>query len=253
MLFRSCIAEARAKLETSKRPQSTDAELKAATQSVEAVNEAIETRAALEKKDKGYAAQADRARNELGKLAGDLEFARQANALRHATVDALAAGTAAARSAAEPGKLRSQKEHYEKALARFRSCESEGTSQLADNAALASAPILLEGQPSTPKEVIARCRERAQESDERYKQVALLVQFDEGPKRAYEAARKLVTEKKKPQAITQFEECISSGLILQNRSPEMKERKFQVAGASMTLAEVTGQCISQRKALRAAK
>ena len=245
------IAGTRAKLEAAKQPTATDPDIEAASQSVEQVNRAIEAKVVLEKQDKGYAAQADRARNELQRLREALEFAKQARTLRRLTVEALAAGASAADSAAAAPDLRTQKEQCEKAIDEFKSCESAGTAMIGENRALAKVAMLVDGQPSTAKEVIAQCVQRAQATEQSLKQVLPLLAFEEGPKRSFETAKVLLAQAKKNEALNQFDECISTGLILQHRNPELKDRKFEVAGASMTLTDLVQQCVKDRKPLKA--
>jgi hypothetical protein len=243
------ISGAKSKVEAAKKPEATDADLEAAAQSVDAVIQAMEARAPLEKQDKGYAAHADRARNEYARLVEGLEFAKHARALRRQTAEALAEGASAADAAAALQNLRAQKEHYEKALAQFRACES-ASSMVQGNRMLASLAVLVDGRPSTAKEVIALCSKRLEPTEQLLNQVVALIRFEEGPKRSFETGKGLLAQNKKSEALGQFDECISSGLILQNRNPQLKDRKFEVAGSTMTLSELTKQCISQSKALR---
>ena len=86
--------------------------------------------------------------------------------------------------------------------------------------------------------------------DGQLKQVLPLIAFDEGPKKFFEAGKGFLGKSKTAEALKQFDECISSGAILQNRSPEIKERKFEVAGGSTSLPELIQACIAQKKALK---
>ncbi len=83
--------------------------------------------------------------------------------------------------------------------------------------------------------------------------------FEEGPKKAYEAAKGLIGKGKKPEALAQFDECIATGIILGQRSPELKDRKFNVAGTETTLSTLStlsalsalvATCTGQSKSLR---
>jgi hypothetical protein len=42
----------------------------------------------------------------------------------------------------------------------------------------------------------------------------------------------------------------ATGVTLQYRNPELKERSFEVAGTTITLSELTKVCSAQSKALR---
>ncbi|MHB8874125.1 MAG: coiled-coil domain-containing protein [Myxococcaceae bacterium] len=248
-LLTETITGAKARLEAAKQPSATDPDIDSASRSVEAVGKAIEAQASLEEQDKGYAAHAERARVDLERLNEALDFAKQARALRRQTVEALSAGASAALSAAADRDLRSQKGRYEKAVAQFRSCESAGESLVKENRALANIVVLVEGDPSTPKDVTALCAEKAKATEQLLKQVVALIGFEEGPKRGYEAGKGLLANDKKSEALTQFYDCISSGKILLHRNPELKDRQFQVAGASMTLHEVIQLCLKHRDSL----
>ena len=117
-------------------------------------------------------------------------------------------------------------------------------------APLAKVAVLLDGQPSTPAAVTAQCGQRAVATDQMVKEIVPLIAFDDGPKKAFEAAKNLLNKGDKSGALAQFDECVATGVILQNRSPEIKEKKFDVAGTSLTLPEVITQCSAQRKQLR---
>jgi hypothetical protein len=243
------VANARAKLEAAQQPQARDAEVEAGSKSVEALTQLIEARGELEAKDRTYAANAERAREQLGRFYEALELARQARALRKATGEAFAAAASAADAGAKARELRLQKEHYEKAIARFKSCESEGTSMLKENAALARVAVLVEATPNPVRDVIALCGERMKATEQQLAEVMLTYGFEQGPKRSYELGKTLLAKSKKQEALEQFGECISSGMIHQHRYPEVKDRKFQVAGASLTVEELLDQCRQQRKTL----
>ena len=249
-LVNEAIAAAKARLEGAKRPDATDSDIAAATQSLRSVSQAIESRASIEQQDKGYAVHAANAREQLDRLQEGVEFAKQARVLRRRTVEALDLGVTAVNSAGAAQELRAQRAQYEKAIAQFRSCQGEGESMIEQNRALANVTMLLDGAPTSAKDVIALCAKRTAETDQSLKQVVALIRFDEGPKRSFETGQVLLAQAKKSEALSQFDECVASGLILQNRNPELKDRKFEVAGASMTLGDVLQQCISARKPLR---
>lgn len=245
-------AAAKAKVDAARLPEASDADLAAATKSVELVGKTIEAQAGLEKQDKGYADRAAKARADLQRLNESLDFGKQARELRRQTVEALAAGAAGADGA--PGKpLRGQKDQYEKAIAQFRSCVGTGGSMLAENRALEGVALFVDGKKTPAKDVIALCTTRLENTEKLLVLVKPLIAFDEGLKQNYEKGRALLAQSKPADALKHFNECISSGGILQNRSPELKERKFEVAGAEMTLPEVIQQCIANRKALMAKK
>jgi hypothetical protein len=81
------------------------------------------------------------------------------------------------------------------------------------------------------------------------KDVTPMIKFEDGPKKSFESAKDLLGKSKKTEALAQFNECIATGVILGQDYPDMKERKFDIAGGSLTLNEIVQQCRGQRKAL----
>src|SRR5581483_5902683 len=107
-------------------------------------------------------------------------------------------------SGASTQDLHARKSQYEKAVAAFKSCETDGSSMIKSNVALAKAVILVDGRPSTPKEVIAQCGQRAEATGKLLDEVVGLIRFDEGPKRDFESAQSLLSHSKKNEAAHQL-------------------------------------------------
>ena len=246
----AALGAARSKIEAARQPATTDAELEEAGKRLDAAIKEVETRAALEQQDKGYAAHADKIRNALVGQQEALEFAKQARELRKKTGDALSAGLVAS-AAAGSGELRSQKTQHEKALAHFKACKEEGAALVEGNPALAKVVVLVDGAPHTPKEVISQCGQKAEATAVLIKPLIALIAFDEGPKRAYEKAKALLAQGNKVEALAQFDECTATGVTLQYRNPELKDRQFEVAGLNISLSDLNKQCTAQSKTLRA--
>jgi hypothetical protein len=240
---------AKVKLEAAKQPDSTDAQLTDAAAGVEALNQAIETQTAMETQDKAYYAQANKARDQFFKLVEGLERAKQVREVRKRTVEPYSAGVAAV-SSAETADLKTQKTQYEKAITQFKSCTTEGGGMVKEYPNLSNAALLLDGRPSTPREVLGLCAQRTSATEALLKQVIPFLAFEEGPKRAFEKAKGLLAKGTKPDALAQFDECIATGIILQQRNPELRDRKFTVAGTDLSLNELIQQCTGQSKALR---
>jgi hypothetical protein len=251
---RSRLAEqvtlAKEKLEAVKVVSSTDADIELASKSVDALMQAIEARAELERQDAGYAASAERARNELLRLVGALEFARQARALRRTTGEALAAANAAAEAAASSADLRKRKELYASAMGRLKACQDDGARMLKENAMLAAVDVLVGGIPTRPTEVMAQCAQRAEALQEPQKQVDVRLRFNEGPRKAYESAKSLLSKSRKNEALEQFNECIVAGRVMENWYPDFKDHKFDVGGASMSVVELIQACVRERRPLQ---
>lgn len=244
---------AKAKIETARAPEGTDADLNAAVQSVEAINKLLETQSGLEKQDGAYAAAAEKSRNNLYGLMERLELAKISRELRKQTGEALAAGSAAVDAGAAEKNLRNRKTQYDKALSQFKSCQSQGTALLTANPALTKLPVLVDGHTNSPREVMAMCSQRADATDALSKEIVPLIKFEDGPKKSYEAGVSLLGKSKKPEALAQFNECVATGLIIAHDYPDMKERKFDVAGGSMTLNAVVQQCVGNRNSIQGKK
>jgi hypothetical protein len=245
------VATAREKVEAVKVVSSTDADIEVASKSVDALMQAIETRAELERQDAGYAASAERARNELLRLVEALEHAKQERALRRMTGESLAAANAAAAAAASSTDLRKRKQLYSSAMEKLKACQDDGARMLKENARLATADVLVGGVPTKPKEVLAQCAQKAEALQEPQKQVDVRLGFDEGPRKAYELAKSHLSKSRKNEALEQLNECIVAGRLLENRYPDFKNQKFDVGGASMSVIELVQACAKERKPLQA--
>jgi hypothetical protein len=246
------VTTAKEKLEAAKRVSSTDGDIEAASKSVDAVMQTFEARAELERQDAGYAAYAERARNELLRLVEALEFARQARALRRMTGEALAAASAASEAAASSADLRKRKALYAGAMEKLKACQDDGARMVKENTSLAAVDVLVGGLPIKPQEVMAQCAQKAQALQEPQKKVDVQLRFDEGARKAYDSAKSLLSKGRKSEALEQFTNCIAEGRILENRYPEFKEQKFDVGGTRMSVLELIQVCVKERKPLQAA-
>jgi len=244
------VTTAKEKLEAAKRVSSTDGDIEAASKSVNDVMQTFEARAELERQDAGYAAYAERARNELLKLVEALEFARQARALRRMTGEALAAASAASEAAASSADLRKSKALYASAMEKLKACQDDGARMVKENAGLAAVDVLVGGLPIKPQEVMAQCAQKAQALQEPQKKVDVQLRFDEGARKAYDSAKALLSKGRKSEALEQLNECIAEGRILENRYPEFKEQKFDVGGTRMSVLELIQACVKERKPLQ---
>jgi hypothetical protein len=249
VLLAERVAQAKEKLDATKPVSSTDADIETASKSVEELMQAIEVRAELERQDAGYASYAERTRNELLKLVESLEASKQARALRRTTGEALAAAHSASEKAASSSDLRKRKELYASAMEKLKSCQEEGARMLKENAKLATVDVLVGGLPVRPEEAMAQCAQRAETLREPQKKADAQLRFDEGPKKAYEAAKAHLSKSRKNEALAQLNDCVVEGRILENRYPDIKDHKFAVGGANMSLAELIQVCVKERKTL----
>jgi hypothetical protein len=244
------VTTAKEKLEAAKVISATDADIETASKSVDALMQAMEARAELERQDAGYAASAERARNELLRLMEALDLARQGRALRQMTGEALTAANAATEAAASSSDMRKRKQLYASAMEKLKACQDEGARMLKENARLASVDVLVGGVPARPQEVVAQCAQKAEALKEPQKQVDVRLRFDDGPKRAYESAKVLLAKSRKNEALEQLNECIVAGRVMENQYPDFKNQKFDVGGASMSVIEVVQACVKERKPLQ---
>ncbi len=244
------VTTAKEKLEAAKVISATDADIETASKSVDALMQAMEARAELERQDAGYAASAERARNELLRLMEALDLARQGRALRQMTGEALTAANAASEAAASSSDMRKRKQLYASAMEKLKACQDEGARMLKENARLASVDVLVGGVPARPQEVVAQCAQKAEALKEPQKQVDVRLRFDDGPKRAYESAKVLLAKSRKNEALEQLNECIVAGRVMENQYPDFKNQKFDVGGSSMSVIEVIQACVKERKPLQ---
>ena len=242
------LANAKAKIDAARAPASTDADLAAAVKSVEDVNAFLEKQAPLEQQAGSYASAAEKARMELMKRYETLGLAQGERELRKMTVDQLVPGLALAHAAAASPDLKKQKADYEKALKLFKSCKDEGAKLIGDPQ-VAKLPVVIDG-PATLKEAVVQCSQEYDATAPLIKPLTGLISFEDGPRKAYEAAIDLHSKGKKTEALAQYDECIATGVTVGVRYPDLKDRQFTVAKTQMTLAELTRLCTAKSKELR---
>lgn len=246
------LAATKEKLEAAKRVSSTDSDVETASKSVDEVMQLFEARAELERQDAGYAAYAERARPEWLKLVEALEFARQARALRRMTGEALAAASTSSEAAASSADLRKRKELYASAMEKLKACQDDGAKMVKENASLATVDVLVGGVPTRPQEVMAQCAQKAAALQEPQKRADVQLRFQEGPRKAYDSAKSLLSKGRKNEALAQLNDCIAEGRILENRYPDFKEQKFDIGGTSISVLEQIQVCVKERKPLQPA-
>ncbi len=243
------LATAKAKIAALGAPEGKDADIEAATKSVEAILALLEAKSALEKQNGTYAARAGKARGDMDTINDQLDFAKMQRELRKKTGETLALGVTARDQGTAMKDLHGRKGQYEKALGLFRSCQSEGTQLTKMVPTLAKIPVLYDGKSLSPNQVMDQCTQRSTETEELMANVAPLIKFEDGPKKSYEAGKALLDKSKKTEALAQYNECIATGILLQHDHPEMTDSKFDVAGGSITLGDIIKQCVDKRKSL----
>lgn len=245
----NALADTKDKLETARRPASTDQDLAAAEKQVEATNALLEAKAELETQSVSYATAAEKGRYELMKRLETLELARTERDARKRTVDALVTGLSAEDAAAASKDMRAQKRDYEKAVGQYKQCRDDGGKLLEASPTAGRLPVVIRGQPATVQDAVAQCGQRYDAVEPLIKPLAGLIAFEDGPRKAYEAAIKLLAAGKNKEALAQFDECTATGVTLGVRNPDMKTRTFTVAGKQMKLSELTSICTAKSREL----
>src|SRR6185369_7629814 len=120
---------------------------------------------------------------------------------------------------------------------------------LKENPALAKVIAPVEGRQLSIQDVVAQCSERAKAIEQPLRQVSSMVAFEDGPKKAFESAKALLASPRRADALPQLEECIVSAARVQSDYRELRETKFTVAGANLTLAEMIKTCAADRATL----
>ncbi|MDQ3263268.1 MAG: hypothetical protein M3Y59_06370 [Myxococcota bacterium] len=245
----AAITDARGKNDVIAKPEATDADVEAAEKSVQALQTFLEAHAELEGKDASYASRAATGLNELVRQSELLAARRKAHQLRKTTGEAVKTANAAVEAARSSQDIRKQKASYAKAVAAFRVCAEESGGELKRDEKLAQVEVPVAGELRSAAELVAHCGDRLKEVERSLQEVAGLVAFDDGPKKFYEAAKDLMGRSRRPEAITQLNECIVAARRAQFDYPQLRERKFVVAGSQVTVVELIRICIKERDAL----
>ncbi|MBL8910106.1 MAG: hypothetical protein JNM17_05305 [Archangium sp.] len=243
------LASAKTKIETARSPTGTDTDLAAAEKAVDAINAALEAKAELEVQAGSYAAAAEKARYELVKRFEALEVARRERDIRKRTVDSFNPALTSEQTASASSDMRVQKTEYEKAAAGFKSCKEEGAKILEANPASGRIAVVAGNLPSTVKDVVTQCGQKYDQTAPLVKPLVAMIAFEDGPKKAYEAAVALLGKGKKTEALAQFDECTATAVVLGGRYPELKERQFTVNGAQTGLADLQKTCAAKSREL----
>jgi hypothetical protein len=240
----------KAKQDAAQALTATEQDLNALEEALKALAQLLDTKAPLERLDKGYAAAADRARGQFMRAQEQLERLRDVVALRQATGGALTAGDSALKMAETKPELAVQREQLEKALALFQACADRGARTMANAPAMSKTVVVANGQNSTTKEVVATCGERGKSTELKLHEVKGLIRMNDGVKKSYETAEGFLSKGKKADALAQFRECYVEGVIVQGQYPELKDRALPVAGGQQqTLGGMVQECFKQKKAL----
>lgn len=257
----SAVLAARAALGAASQPAAPEGELESARRRVKELGALLEEHAPLEAQDSSHAKLAARVRAQLGELGPGLALAERAATFQKTVVPALDAGTLAAQNGADSRNLQLSRDEYQKAVDQLQACQRRGEEQLDAEPRLGAVIVLAERAGVAAKEVIAQCKARHEAAAEGLRKVSGRLAFHEGPARAYQAASSLLSQaqgasgearaRHLADALSQFEECISSGKILQYKNPELQGHEFELGAGKVTLAQLVATCIDEAKKLRA--
>nr|WP_237077283.1 hypothetical protein [Myxococcus xanthus] len=196
----------------------SEAQLQAAENAVKQIGVVLEAGAAFVKKDRDYALYAKECK--------------------------------AAASAASSSDLRKRRALYASAAEKLKACQDEGARMVKENASLAAVDVLVDGIPTRPQDVMPQCAQKAEALQAPLKRVDVELRFQEGQRKAYDAAKAHLSTGRKSEALAQLNDCIAEGRILENRYPDFKEQKFDIGGASMSMLALVLVCAKERKALQ---
>lgn len=247
------LAAARVSVERAKQLDATSDDVARAVESTEALKKALAAGAALEKKDKRYAVYAAKAKAELVGFEKETENAKHVIAFRKGPIGEMSAGLAAAEKAAQTSDLRERQSRYQKALGRFEACRKNAADMIGDHPRIASSVVVAGGKQSTTKDVITMCVTHAKGVEQTLAGVNAVLAFYDGPAKSFEKGTALLDSGDEKEALKQFESCLANGRILQYKHPELKKRKFDVAGKKVTLPGLIADCDARAKKLRAGK
>lgn len=252
---------ARSALEAANQPAAGAQALEQAQARVKDLGTLLERHAPLEEQDASHARLAVKVRGQHAELERGLELVGLAATFQKTVVPALDAGTLAAQNGADSKNLQLSRDEYEKAVEQLQACRSRGEEQLEAEPRLGAFIVVAERARVAAKEVISWCKSRQEAAAEELRKVSGLLAFHEGPAKAYAAANSHLAKaqgasgeaksRHLAEALGQFEECISSGKILQYKNPELEGRAFELGARKVTLAQLVATCTDEAKKLRA--
>lgn len=217
----------------------------------------------LARQDKVFGNYVANTRAQVDKLEASISEQKSTLAFREGPLAALAEGLKLTESVNAQGPEEQQKS-YMAALDKFLNCKKDGASILADYPQLARASFVVARKPAKAANVLSMCGEQAKTAESKLEGLQASVDFLEGPVKSFTKAKELLDEaaaatvpeaKKKAtgEALTNFEECVEKGKILQNKHPELNKAKFDVDGQVLTLPFVVTSCQDEAKVLRGVK
>lgn len=257
----AAVVAARSAVEAASQPEAGAGALESAKSRVKALHSLLEKHGSLEAQDTSHAKFAEKVRAQLAELEQGIELAGHAANFQRTVVAALESGTLAAQNGADSKNLQLSRDEYKKAVDQLQGCRNRGEEQIEAEPRLAGFIVLAERARVAAKEVVSWCKERHEAAADALRRVGGVLAFHEGPAKAYEAASALLGKaqgasgeaksRHLAEALSQFEECISSGKILQYKNPELQDRVFEVQGRKVTLAQLVATCTDEAKKLRA--
>lgn len=237
--------------------------VKEAEAGLKAVRDELSKGKPLEERDRAYGKFAKATRKTVDRLARDLEEAARTIAFRSGPLISFSDGADLLQSAASMGPEERAKA-YGSALEKFRACQKEGATILADFPRLASATFTVGGRKMKARKVLSKCGERAKATEKKLSASEAVLAVHRGPVRSIESGRALLDDaagatdasKKKDtlgKALSAFEKCVEKGKIIEYKHPNLKKKKFELeSGRKMSLSRMVGACQKHATATRRA-
>ncbi|MBK8010397.1 MAG: hypothetical protein IPK13_03555 [Deltaproteobacteria bacterium] len=263
------LAAARDAIAKSLALEATKTEVDELAENLEAVRRSFAEGMKLAESDRTHRAYLTRVQQTFEAMAPKLDLARALLTLREKMSRAAFGAETSLEKAASAASLAEQKRLLDSAIEDLETCQEVGTSSLDSTPEVGTAMLVWRApddsstQTLNTKAFVARCSERLGTTKETLKQVTGLLAFERGPKRTSEAARERLSRASSAsgadakalsqEALSLFEECISSGKILEYSNPELKDRTFEVSGRPVTLSALVKACTAESKRLRNAQ
>jgi hypothetical protein len=260
MLIEQTFDAAKGGVQTALSADATVQMVEGAVAAIKAAREELSKGAELERNDRGFATFVAATRTKLDKLDASLAQQKSTVLFREGAISALSEGLRLTDSIDAQGPEDQQKS-YQGALEKFQACKKDGAAILADHPVLARSTFAVGRKKVKAPNVLSMCGENAKAAEMKLAGLEATVAFIEGPAKSFTKAKALLDEashlqvpdaKKKMtgEALTNFEECVEKGKILQHKHPELSKAKFDIEGQVLTLPFVLTSCQNEAKELR---
>lgn len=252
MLIEQAMGTAKLRVADVKKAESTEDELKAASESLVAAREELVAGVVLEKKDGLFAKFTAASRKQLNGMQSALDDATPAVRFRAGPVTALREARAAMSAARGLGEAE-ERAAYESVLDKLRTCQSEAKEMLGEHKKLGRMSFVAGRKSVKGAQVAKECAEDAKAVEKKLAVVAARLAFYEGPAKHFSNGQNKLSRAEASgndaargealnEAIRAFEECVGEGRILEHKYPAMKKRAYDLDGRQVTVGTVVKAC-----------